>query len=44
MIKHVLTFVSSVQESVLVDFISRNKVKILYKGKGTGQRVQAHIV
>ena len=31
MIKHVLTFVSGVQESVLVDFISQNKVKILYK-------------
>ena len=27
MIKRVLTFVSSVQESVLVDFISQNKVK-----------------
>ena len=27
MIKHVLTFVSGVQESVLVDFISQNKVK-----------------
>ena len=33
MIKHVLTFVSDVQESVLVDFISQNKVKILYKVK-----------
>ena len=29
MIKCVLTFVSGVQESVLVDFISQNKVKIL---------------
>ena len=36
MIKHVLTFVSGLQESVLVDFISQNKVKILYKVK-TGQ-------
>ena len=27
MIKRVLTFVSGVQESVLVDFISQNKVK-----------------
>ena len=33
MIKCVLTFVSSVQESVLVDFISQNKVKILHKVK-----------
>ena len=33
MIKCVLTFVSGVQESVLVDFISQNKVKILHKGK-----------
>ena len=33
MIKRVLTFVSSVQESVLVDFISQNKVKILHKVK-----------
>ena len=33
MIKHVLTFISGVQESVLVDFISQNKVKILYKVK-----------
>ena len=33
MIKQVLTFVSSLQESVLVDFISQNKVKILYKVK-----------
>ena len=35
MIKHVLTFVSGL-ESVLVDFIGQNKVKILYKVK-TGQ-------
>ena len=28
MIKCVLTFVSGVQESVLVDFLSQNKVKI----------------
>ena len=33
MIKHVLTFVSGLQESVLVDFISQNKAKILYKVK-----------
>ena len=33
MIKCVLTFVSGVQESVLVDFISQNKVKILHKIK-----------
>ena len=33
MIKQVLTFVSGVQESVLVDFISQNKVKILHKVK-----------
>ena len=33
MIKCVLTFVSGVQESVLVDFISQNKVKILHKSK-----------
>ena len=33
MIKHELTFVSGVQESVLVDFISQNKGKILYKVK-----------
>ena len=33
MIKRVLTFVSGVQESVLVDFISQNKVKILHKVK-----------
>ena len=28
MINRILTFVSGVQESVLVDFISQNKVKI----------------
>ena len=33
MIKCVLTFVSGVRESVLVDFISQNKVKILHKVK-----------
>ena len=33
MIIYVLTFVSGVQESVLVDFISQNKVKFLYKVK-----------
>ena len=33
MIKRVLTFVSGVQESVLVDFISQNKLKILHKVK-----------
>ena len=33
MIKRVLTFVSGVQESVLLDFISQNKVKILHKVK-----------
>ena len=33
MIKRVLTFVSDVQKSVLVDFISQNKVKILHKVK-----------
>ena len=33
MIKCVLTFVLGVQESVLVDFISQNKVKILHKIK-----------
>ena len=33
MIKRVLTFVSGVQESVLVDFISQNIVKILHKVK-----------
>ena len=33
MIKHVLTFVSGVQESVLVDFIIQNKVKIFHKVK-----------
>ena len=30
MIKCVLTFVSGVQESVLVDFISKKKAKILH--------------
>ena len=33
MIKRVLTFVSGLQESVLVDYISQNKVKILHKLK-----------
>ena len=33
MIKLVLTFVSGVQESVLVHFIGQNKVKILHKVK-----------
>ena len=33
MIKCVLTFVSDLQESVLVDFISQNKVKMLHKVK-----------
>ena len=33
MIKRVLTFVAGVQESVLVDFRSQNKVKILHKLK-----------
>ena len=33
MIKCILTFVSGVQESVLVDFISQNKVKFLLKVK-----------
>ena len=33
MIKCVLTLASGVQESVLVDFISQNKVKILHKIK-----------
>ena len=33
MIKCVLTFVSGVQESVLVDFICQIKVKILHKVK-----------
>ena len=33
MIKRVLTFVLGVQESVLVDFLSQNKVKILHKVK-----------
>ena len=32
-VKRVLTFVSGVQGSVLVDFISQNKVKILHKVK-----------
>ena len=31
MIKRVLTFVSGVQESVLVDFLSQNIVKIFQK-------------
>ena len=33
MIKRALTFVSGVQESVLLDFISQNKVKALHKVK-----------
>ena len=33
MIKRVLTFVLGVQESVLINFISQNKVKILHKVK-----------
>ena len=33
MIKHVPMFVSGVQESVAVDFLSQNKVKILYNDK-----------
>ena len=33
MIKRVLTFVLGLQESVLLDFISQNKVKILHKVK-----------
>ena len=33
MIKCVLTFVSGVQESVLENFISQNKVKILHEVK-----------
>ena len=33
MIKHVLTFVSGVQKSVLLDFIGQNKVKILHTVK-----------
>ena len=33
MIKRVLTFVSGLQESVLVHFISQNKVKIFHKVK-----------
>ena len=30
MIKHVVTFVSGAQVSVLLDFISQNKVRILH--------------
>ena len=33
MIKRVLTFFSGVQESVLLHFMSQNKVKILHKVK-----------
>ena len=33
MIKRVLTFVSCLQESVLVNFTSQNKVKILHEVK-----------
>ena len=33
MIKCVLTFVSGVQESVLVDIVSQNKIKVLHKVK-----------
>ena len=33
MIKRVLTFVSGVQESVLVHYINQNKVKILHQVK-----------
>ena len=33
MIKRALTFVSGVQGSVLLDFISQNKVKTLHKVK-----------
>ena len=33
MIKRVLTFVSGVQESSLLDFVSQNKFKILHKVK-----------
>ena len=33
MIKCVLTFVSGVQESVVVDFISQNKAEILHEVK-----------
>ena len=33
MIKRVTMFVLGIQESVLVDFISQNKVKILHKVK-----------
>ena len=42
MIKRALTFVSGVQESVLVDFISQNKVKILHLVK-TCQNCQSKI-
>ena len=35
MIKRVLTFVSGVQESVLVDFRTQNKAKILHKVKSS---------
>ena len=33
MIKRLLTFVSGVQESVLVRFITQNKIKVLHKVK-----------
>ena len=33
MVKRVLMLVSGVQESVLIDFVSQNKVKILHKFK-----------
>ena len=33
MMKRIPTFVSGVQESALLDFISQNKVKILHKVK-----------
>ena len=33
MIERVLSFVSGVQEFVLIDFISQNKVKIFHKVK-----------
>ena len=33
MIKRLLTFVSGLQESILVDLISQNKVKSLHKVK-----------
>ena len=39
MIKNVPTFVSGVQESVLVDFIIQHKVKILYKVKTCQNRL-----